>query len=264
MPNEITEYGLEHSESQDSTSTDPLEQGQSVASDEQEHGESNIPAKFVGKSAAEIIASYQELEKRYGQQGTEKSTVEKRANELAQKANQYEMALSQVSQRGNSAQSTASTDPIQVFEKAWQEQGPVEAIKQMITLNQQQNNQYVQQRNFDDVKSYVERQKQENPEFVELLPEMEKLAHYYEPFLAPEVRASKQAVDMMFNLAKAANISKYTQAEATKLSEKTEIIKTKKRMSGAESSSASQGESAVNFSELSTADMEKLLGFANK
>lgn len=264
MNDETTSQGLEHSESQDS-STDPLEQsGQSAATDEQEHGESNIPAKFIGKSAAEIIASYQELEKRHGQLGTAKTTAEQRANELANKAAQYEMALSQVSQRGNQSQSQANQDPIQVFEQAWQNQGPVEAIKQVIKLNQQQQASFQQQRNFDDVKGYVERQKQENPEFVELLPEMEKLAHQYEPFLAPEVRASKQAVDMMFNLAKANNISKYAQAEATKMSAQTELTKTKKRLSGVESSSASKGESSVNFSELSTADMEKLLGFANK
>lgn len=271
MPPETTEsveeVGLEHSESSDSSQTnaDPLNQGQSDTVEFPEESESSIPEKFVGKSAAEIIASYQELERHASRLGGEKSAAEKRSEEIAQKAAQYEQYIAQISQHGGSSpQTQQNTDPISSFNEAWETQGPKAAIEMLVAQNVRQQQVVQEQRALEDTKSYVERLKSENPEFVELMPEMQALATQYELYLAPSVRMSKQAVDIMFNLAKAKNISKLAAREATNLSAKTELAKTKKRMSGSESSSTSKGDSTVSFAELSTVEMEKLLGVVDK
>lgn len=247
----------------DTSEASPEEQGQLDASDEADF---SIPQKFVGKSPAEIIASYQELEKKIGQLGSEKSKAEKAAEDAAKQAAFYEQQLAVVSQQGRTApqQSSQEQDPIAVFEKAWETEGPREAIKKLVAFNQEQFSKTARQDALRNTQSYVEKLKKENPDFVELMPEMEKLAKQYEPFLHPDVAISPAAVDMVYNLAKAQNLPKYVQAEAAKTTAVSEITKTKKRQATSESSHGSQGETTVDFANLSRAEMQKMLGYADK
>ncbi len=267
MPNETTssqEDSLEHSDSQESQLTSPENTGELEAADAQEESESSVPEKFVGKSAAEIIASYQQLEKRLGQLGSEKSNAEKLAQENASRVAQYEAYVAGLSRNPSQPQPTQSSDPLTVFEQAWENEGPKEAIKKLALLQQQGLQSQVVQRKYEDTQAYVQRLQAENPDFAELMPEMQKVAAELEPALSPDVRFSRQAVDMTYQIARARNLSKYAQAEAAKVSAATEITKTKKRQSVSESSSGSKGEVSKNFSDLSLDEMRKALGYVEK
>jgi uncharacterized short protein YbdD (DUF466 family) len=258
---ETTNTGLEHTD--ESQSTDPLEQGQSVAAASQEsHDSDAIPTKFVGKTAAEIASSYIELEKRLGQLGSAKSAAEKAAADAAQRTAQYEAYIAQLQRQPQAMpQSSQGVDPEAVFEQAWENDGPKQAIKALVNLSTKSiADQHRLAQAHQDTQSYVERMKKENPDFAELMPEMQKVATQFEHLIRPEDRMSRAAVDMVYNIAKAQNISKFAQAEATKIAQQTELTKAKKRQSTSEGSVSSKGESTVDFGSLSREDMKKFLG----
>lgn len=269
MNNETTVSGdaesLEHSESQDSQPSSPVT-GELEAADAQRDEDSSpsIPEKFVGKSAAEIAQSYIELEKRLGQLGSEKSAAEKAAQDTAARIAQYEAYIAGLSKAGTGLQPSQSSDPLELFEQAWETEGPKEAIKKLAQLQQQSTQSLVVQRKIEDTQSYVNRLQKDNPDFAELMPEMQRIAAELEPSLSPEARYSRQAVDMVYNIAKARNLQKYAQAEAAKVSAATEIQKTKKRQSVSESSTGSRGDVTKNFSELSLDEMKKALGYVER
>lgn len=267
MNDEITsseEESLEHSDSQEPQTSSPENTGELEAADAQEESESSLPEKFVGKSAAEIAASYKELEKRLGQLGGEKSAAERTAQEYAARVAQYEAYVAGLSRSSSTPQPTQSNDPLAVFEEAWENEGPKEAIRKLAMLQQQSTQSQVVQRKYEDTQSYVQRMQKENPDFAELMPEMQRVAAELEPSLSPDARYSRQAVDMVYHIAKARNISKYAQAEAAKVSAATEITKTKKRQSVSESVRGSKGESTKDISEMSLDELRKTLGYVDR
>jgi hypothetical protein len=255
---------LEHSESESSQPASPVQTGELEAADSREESDSSLPEKFVGKSAVEIAASYKELEKRLGQLGSEKSAAEKAAQEHATRVAQYEAYIAGLQRNPSQPQSHQSSDPLELFEQAWENEGPKEAIKKIVQMQQQSAQSQVVQRKFEDTQIYVQRMQKENPDFAELMPEMQKVAAELEPSLSPDARYSRQAVDMVYHIAKARNLSKYAQAEAAKVSAQTEIQKSKKRQSVSESSSGSKGEMTKDVSDMSLDELRKTLGYVDR
>lgn len=251
---------LAASEEQTQAEGEELEAGQPAAVDEEAStSDEQLPEKWAGKSAAEIARSHEEAQRTISRLGSEKSHIQRELE--AERARRAQMEA-MFSQRQPAQQQASEEDPLQVFEKTW-DNSPREAIKKLgeglkETFSRRLEEQTFQSRAAEQARHY-ERLKQENPEFAELEPVASELAARYGRFLTPEARTAPEAVEMFFNMAKAQRLPQLAQKEAAK----SKIIRSEKVRASSESARTAGTVSKDPWS-MSKEELEKMLGFADK
>lgn len=228
--------------------------------------EEDVPEKFRGKSVQEIIKSYQGLEGKLGQLGSEKSHKEREAEELRMRLHLMEQHMLSLTPQRQVVRE--DSDPLAGFEKQMEE-NPQDAMKRLADNQRRLSSNLdvkVEQRIRErDAVNFYERQKQENPDFAVLEPDMVRLSQQYAHIVRPEYLNSPETIQILHGLAKAKNMQRYVSEAVEKASKSQSAIKEEKRKAFSESA-FSQGsqETSRPFSDLSLEEMRKELGIIDK
>lgn len=224
-----------------------------------------IPQKFIGKSAQDIIKSYRELESQFGKISSEKAQIEKEREEIRQRQLALESELQRTThQQPVPQQVQVDEDPLSNFDKVF-ESDPKEAVKETFKKVQEkiqragQEAYYAAQRQAQA--EYYNRMKKENPDFAELEPEMIAIAQKFGPHLHPSVLNSPEAIDLMYSIARGRNVQKYVQREVEKTKTASQLVREEKRNTFSETTN-SAGDTARPFESLSLSEMKAMLGVA--
>lgn len=247
------------------------QQEESVATDPdanllQAPEEDAIPEKYVGKSPADIIKMHQEAERVIGRLGSEKGFKEREAEELRQRMAQLEARLTQAPQppQHQSAQPVPEEDPLQVFNKVWEE-NPKEAIAKAFETLEQRNARFEAQRQHESNQralqaKYAEMRAQ-YPDFTELEPTMVQLTAQVQRFIPQQSLNRPETLEALYLMARGQNFSKAVETEAEKKAKKQTQIREQKKAAFSESGT-SRGEATKAPEAMTTAELAALIGYS--
>lgn len=247
----------ETSGDQDTVETTETEVDASADAQSTEVEDDSLPEKFRGKSAKEIAEAYANLEKKLGEISSERSHREREAEALANRLSQLE---SQVQQRQAQEE---EADPLEGLEQEFLEQPEkafrkaVEHVKESVKKTRKE---LQLESKAQAAAVHYERLKKENPDFSELEPEMIRLSRELGSMVRPEEMNTPKAIDILYQLAKANNLSKYTSEAAAKAGKASDLVKEEKRRARSESASNGASASSRNFADLSLEEMKRKLG----
>lgn len=272
MPDQETIPGQpvsETSQSEPDVAGSAQEQETLTNAGELESSEPIVPEKFRGKSFDEIARSYLELEKTLGRLGSEKSHREKEAEELRQRLAQREAELQQVQHYYSSVQQQpqqspthTQSDPLADFDEVFDE-NPREAVKQYVRKAVEYAQQAPLRAKLEAqtfaAQQHYSRLKQDNPDFSELEPAMTQLAYKYGKMLRPEAANSPEAIDLLYKIAKADNMSRYVEAEVKKKLSAVDLVKQEKRQAQVESATSSGSSHTLDYESMSLDELRRML-----
>jgi hypothetical protein len=239
---------------------------ENAAAPEEGQAEYGIPKKFVGKSIEEISRSYAELEKLKGRLDSERSTYKSELETLREKYAALEeerKATYQQQPQQHYSQATQQTeeDPLSDFDTSF-DADPKEAIKhlgkKLLGKTAEAQAQALRMAQAQQAHDYFTQQQRDNPDFRELIPEMQRLAQKYYTWLSPEVRDSKGAIEILYKIARAENEQKFVSRAVETAKKSSELVREEKRKAFSESSN-SQGDSSVSVDDLSVEELARLL-----
>ena len=243
-----------------STSTE-VEKELEQTPEQSSQGESDIPQKFVGKSAIDVIQAYKELEKDRGrlaqQLGDSRKDKEGLEARYRQSENERMVAQSEV-RSPKQVTLQDDEDPISAFDSTF-EADPRGAIREAIKSVSGGFQKRDQKEALRDATSYYQQQKQNNPDYARREPIMQQLAQELKDIIKPEHLASVKMLQALDVMSRGFDIEHYSKQAVERSQKEGLSVKNEKRHAQSESAS-SQGDSSVKFSALSLADMEKALG----
>jgi len=221
-----------------------------------------LPEKFKGKSAAEIARSYSELEKQFGKVSSQRSHSETEAAELRNRLALLEQRVVQQSQQP-SQQQQQDADPLASLEEEFALE-PTKAFKKVVESLRGEIHQTREQIAMDtqsrETANHYAKLKAENPDFVALEPEMQKLAAELAPVLDRRFINTPQFIDRLYTLARGQNIERYTSEALTKAKTASDNIRNEKRSAHSESVQSSPAQAETPFEDLSIEQMAQRLG----
>lgn len=247
-----TQAQLETTEALESASSEEaLEASQAPAESSQQQGE---PDKFQGKSREDIIEMYRNVEKRVGN-----SVSRERHEELLARIQDLEQRTS--SQQAQPTQQ--AEDPLQLFERE-AEEDPKKAIANLVKRAmgqvQEQVKSVSQQTRVQQARDYVESQLRDNPDFKDNWEKMQELDKRYGKYVSPEIHGTKEAVELLYKLARAERMDSYIE----KARQSKQAITQEKRSAFSEGNvSSSQGKTEKSPDEMSLEELERVLGRAD-
>jgi dsDNA-specific endonuclease/ATPase MutS2 len=206
------------------------------------------PDKYQGKSREDVIDMYRNLERKIGEMGVWRE--------------KHDSLLSRI-QELESRNQRDESDPLKLFEKEVAED-PKEAVANLVKRTREDVLKQVHGVK-DSMKTqvateYLQSQLKDNPDFQENWQTMQELDRQFGHVVSPEFRGSKEAVQLLYDLAKAKNLNKYVD----KARQQQTSLKQEKRAAFSESAaSGSNGREERKFEDLSLEEMERLLGRAD-
>jgi len=240
-------------------------EGQSASSDEL----NSIPQKFVGKSAAEILQAYQALEKESGRLRSELGSTRKEREDLERRYREIEkQRLQPMPTQAPPPQHNPQPDldPFSALESKFDED-PKMAIKEALRRQQEifqrtTQEQSIQQRAYE-AQQYYWQQKQANQDFARRETLMQQAVQQYGDLIRPEMLNSVKTLQLLDALSRGMDIP-YYERQAVERAKKDGLSSREEKRRAQSESSFSDGDRTVDIDKLSTAEIEKLYGFANK
>ena len=223
-----------------------------------------IPEKYVGKSALDMIKINTDQEKYLSQVSSERSQLEKEKEELAARLQQLESERQQQfqSQPQQVPQGQQESDPYSWLDKELDE-NPKGAIRKLAEQQREEAkrealNAELQSR-YADAQSYYYEQKKDNQDFAELEKDMQGMAQKFSPIIKPEFLNSRQAIEALYLLARGNNVDRYKQSAIESAKKAGNLARDEKRSAFSESSQPSKSGNSVPWDKLSVEEMEKLM-----
>ena len=201
----------------------------------------------------DVVEMYQNLERQHGKNAAQVGTLNERHEELMARIRQLESGASKPTEE----------DPEKLFERE-SAVNPAEAIKNLNRRTaaklQRELEQTRQMQRQEEAREYVQSQLRDNPDFKENFDTMVELEKVYAGAIRPELAGTKMAYQLLYDLARAKNQSKYIEKARTSANQ----IRSEKRAATSESSSPSRGQSEEKpFDSLDLKEMERRLGRAS-
>ncbi len=243
-----------------STSTE-VEKELEQTPEQSSQGESDIPQKFVGKSAVDVIQAYKELEKDRGRLAQQLGDSRKDKEGLEARYRQSEserMAAYNEVKAPKQVTLQDDEDPISAFDSKF-ETDPKEAIRDAIKSVSKSFKDQDFKKSMSEATAYYQQQKQNNPDYARREPIMQQLALELKDLVKPEHLASVKVLQALDMMSRGFDIEHYSKQAVERSQKEGLSVKNEKRHAQSESAS-SQGDSSVKFSALSLADMAKALG----
>lgn len=230
--------------------------------------DSSIPEKFRGKSIEDISKSYREIEKYSGRLSSEKAHLERANEEMRQRLAQLEQQVQTISTtRAHQPQEAQEADPLSSIEDEF-EQDPRAAFKKVVEhmrqVPRQLETRLTVQQQAAQASSYYAQQMKDNQDFRELEPEMKRIAREFGSMVRPEHLNSPKTIEILYKIAKAENLDRYTKSAADKAIQAKNLVREEKRAAVSESASGGTSGAAKPFEEWSLEEMERFLGRASK
>ncbi len=257
MNNEITDDpSLEELASRINSPAEEVQEAPAPEKEQQEASASennDLPEKFKGKSAAEIYQSYAELEKQLGKISSQRSHAEQEAESVKQRLAEIEARLQAP------AQQAQATDPLESLDEELAIE-PAKALRRVVDTVDQKVSSAIGRISAEsqarETAAYVQRRAQENPDFAELLPEMQSIAKELIPKMGDRFTNTPETVDYLYTLARGKNVDRYVKAATEKAMKSGEGIKEEKRRAFSESGSTGASQDGnVSFEDLSLDQM---------
>jgi hypothetical protein len=230
-------------------------------------GESEIPEKFRGKSAVDVIDSYLELEKHLGQISSQRAQEQKEKEELERRMAELERTYqSTPTQQQPQVTEQRVEDPLSSFDERFEED-PKGAIKTFFKQQQehleQQSKKSLMQQRADAAREYYNKRAVEDQDYARREKAMLDIAKQYNHIIKSDYAQSKELLQLL-DLASKGNDLKYYQEAAIERAKKDGLsVRDEKRRAQSESSN-SQGDQRVKFSQLSMEEMEEALGYSDE
>jgi hypothetical protein len=238
---------------------------QSVQAEEQDPG---IPQKFVGKSPAEIMQAYRELERErgrmaneLGQARKEREAYEEKYRNLERDAMRYQAMPTQTPPQA--AKVEAEMDPLSAFESKFDEDPKLairEALRRQQELVRRQTVEQSMQQRAAEAQEFYWRQKKENPDYARREPIMQQLVSEFQDVIKPEYLNSTKVLKALDLMSRGSDLDFYTKQAVEKVQRDGLAVRDEKRRAQSESSSSDGGGQSVPFEKLSLDEMRKFLG----
>lgn len=265
-----------------STSNEPLQEAdEAIEAQQQESSEpeevasvtaeDSIPEKFVGKSAAEIIQAYRELEKDRGRLASELGSTRKERESLEQRYREFERAISlNQSQQANQTRQPAADeelDPLSVLESKFDED-PKEAIKAALKMQQSKVEQEKRQQELEarriEAEQWYTKQKTENQDYARRESLMQEAAKQFRDIIKDEHLNSVKVLQALDYLSKGMNVDFYEKQAVERAKKGGLSMREEKRKAQSESANSMSGDKSVSVADMTLEQMEKYFGIANK
>lgn len=246
---------------QSEETTIPAEEALSEQSEQPLKSEEEVPEKFAGKPAHEVIRAYQELERKLGGLASEKAQERQRAEVLEARLRDLEARSYQPQQ--HYSQPRQEEDPVALLDSPEWEQDPRAVIKKSMQGITQRVRQEVQQqqayRQYNEMMEYYSKQKQENPDFARREAIMQQLATQLAGVVKPEALNSLPVLKALDLMSKGMDISYYEQQAIERAKKDGLSRREEKRNAYSESSGSPSASHGKRAKDMSVEELEALL-----
>jgi hypothetical protein len=223
-----------------------------------------IPEKFRGKSAIDVIKSYNEVERNFHKISAERADERRKREELETRMKDLEARAfaqqPQVSQRQEE-----QVDPLKLYEEEF-DSDPKNAIKNL-TKRQMEREEHARRQLALEADArmaaeFYNQQKKDNQDFAKLEPKMQAIAQEYADLVNPEKINSVKALKLLHLAARGASVEDYVAEASSRAKKEGATIRQEKQQAFSEGT-RSEGQKTIKFGELSLDEMEKALGRAD-
>ena len=230
----------------------------------QEPQPDEIPEKFRGKSAIDVIKSYNEVERNFHKISAERADERRQKEALESRIKDLEI---RASQQQNSApqRQEEQVDPLKLYEEEF-EVDPRSAVKNLAKRQMEREENARRKLAVDaDARSAAEfyhQQKKDNQDFAKLEPKMQAIAQEYADLVNPDKINSVKALKLLHLAARGASVEDYVAEASSRAKKEGATIRQEKQQAFSEGT-RSEGQKTVKFEDLSLNEMEKALGRAD-
>jgi hypothetical protein len=223
-----------------------------------------IPEKFRGKSALDVIKSYNEVERNFHKISSERAEEKRQRESLDIKVRELEARLnSQPSQASKEQQE--EVDPLKLYEEEF-DSDPKTAIKNLTKRQMEKEitarRQAALEADARMAAEFYNQQKKDNQDFAKLEPKMQAIAQEYADLVNPEKINSVKALKLLHLAARGASVEDYVAEASSRAKKEGATIRQEKQQAYSEGT-RSEGQKTVAFKDLSLEEMEKALGRAD-
>lgn len=266
---------MPHDEQEEISSQQEIsEDGQDSAEEAQaeqslEQDESGVPEKYLGKSTIDVIQMHRALESKLGQISSERAQAQKEREELQARLEQVlsnpPVPPTHVDQ-GNNPDPVEEVDPFRSFDEKFEED-PKGAIQHLFQSSQQkaqaEREKLLRAQRAEAANNYYYKQQKENPDYVRREPSMRQLIQRYAHIIHPNYRQSAEALEILDLASKGADVGYYEKAVAERLQKEGLSVREEKRRAQSESSTT-EGDRVKQAKDMTTEELEALLGFSDE